>query len=434
MNRLPETNDGIVTSWIPIPTTHPSQPGCENLIWKYVPNVIAAWDPGYGIEVRKDVTCHPKAMTTWWRQDQLGANKETVMSLGPVTCPQDYYTATASAKDASSTYVACCPINYNFVRFFGPGDTGQCTSQIRNDSIVTYAERESQSGGWKVTSSRATEATTAAAIPVNGWIFASPTGTAASDSSGSCDAAINNALASSNSSCDPGDTAYLSPGAAAGIGVGVALGITGLAALCAGLFLMYKSRRTDRRSVADAHIANFTAGNGKDTGASTHAYAAAAANPRETPRLAKTPEYQPSERDPWDPSTPCLAPASSITRTISPERSDPTLHATTAGQRAEALYATAISHSAGPLYTTGASQGPGEMLDLDAASYLYDRAGRAEAEDTPAPISRGDPHGRTELEGEFDRNVKVSLSTPWLAAARPVPSSSSLASRSHPPP
>ncbi|OTB16500.1 hypothetical protein K445DRAFT_316775, partial [Daldinia sp. EC12] len=110
MNRLPETNAGIVTSWIPITTAHPHQPGCENFVWKFVPNVIAAWDPGYGLSVENDATCHPKPVTTWWLQNRLGSNQQTIFSLGPITCPSDYYTATMSAKDASSTSVACCPL------------------------------------------------------------------------------------------------------------------------------------------------------------------------------------------------------------------------------------------------------------------------------------------------------------------------------------
>lgn len=109
MNRLPETNKGVVTSWIPIPTAQPHQAGCEKLLWQYVPQVIAAWDPGYGIEVTS-TSCLPKPVTTWWLQDRLGPTQETVFSLGPVTCPQDYYTATESAKDSTSTFVACCPM------------------------------------------------------------------------------------------------------------------------------------------------------------------------------------------------------------------------------------------------------------------------------------------------------------------------------------
>ena len=110
MNRLPETNKGVVTSWIPIPTAQPHKAGCEKLLWQYVPQVIAGWDPGYGLEVDTNDICLPKPVTTWWLQDRLGPTQETILSLGPVTCPQDYYTATESAQDSTSTFVACCPM------------------------------------------------------------------------------------------------------------------------------------------------------------------------------------------------------------------------------------------------------------------------------------------------------------------------------------
>lgn len=107
--KAPETNDGVVTSWMPITTAHPSVNGCSDLIWSYVANTVAAWDPGYGLDVA-DSQCLPKPATTWWDQDRLGKNTETVMSIGPITCPEAYFTAKTSVKDSSSTLVACCPV------------------------------------------------------------------------------------------------------------------------------------------------------------------------------------------------------------------------------------------------------------------------------------------------------------------------------------
>ncbi|KAI1341380.1 hypothetical protein F5Y15DRAFT_354893 [Xylariaceae sp. FL0016] len=238
MNILPETNAGVVTSWIPITTAHPTQAGCDQHLWKFIPNTIAAWDPGYGMSVDPDATCHPKPVTTWWLQDRLGINDATVLSLGPLTCPQAYYTATASAKDSSSTFVACCPIDYDFISFFDPGNTGECTSRLNKDDVVTYAERD-DSGQWGVSTSTVTADTTVAAIPVNGWKIAAET--TASGYTNDCQASALETAASTSDSCSSNCEAI-------GIGVGVSLGVTGLACLAAGIWIMYRARKGAKSS------------------------------------------------------------------------------------------------------------------------------------------------------------------------------------------
>jgi hypothetical protein len=105
----PETHSGIVTSWIPVGTAFPSSSGCESLYWSFVPNTLAAWDPGYGISVDTNVKCVPPAETTWWDQNRLGVNSLTIVSLGPITCPSAYTTVTTTIENQSSTFVACCP-------------------------------------------------------------------------------------------------------------------------------------------------------------------------------------------------------------------------------------------------------------------------------------------------------------------------------------
>lgn len=69
---------------------------------------IVGWDPGYGISVQ-DLRCVPEAVTTWWDQDRLGPNSETVVSIGPLSCPEPYKTFATLREDSSSTQVACCP-------------------------------------------------------------------------------------------------------------------------------------------------------------------------------------------------------------------------------------------------------------------------------------------------------------------------------------
>ncbi|KAI1408462.1 hypothetical protein F5Y13DRAFT_172512 [Hypoxylon sp. FL1857] len=417
MNRLPETNRGVVTSWIPITTAYPHQPGCDTYLWKYVPSVIAAWDPGYGISVKTGATCLPKPVTTWWLQDRFGPIQDTVLSIGPVTCPQDYYTATASAKDASSTLVACCPLHYDFVSFMGPGNTGQCTSEVKKGDVVTYAQRSS---GWKITSSSATADTTVAAIPVNGWTFATPTDSTAAAAS-SCDASVSEALANhlatGNASCDAVGSGGISSGAAAGIGVGVSLGVTGLAALGAGLFMMFRTRRAaQKKHPAEAHIAHFADTGGKDTNNSVQVFPTYSPDLRDTPSLSETPQYHPYERDVWDTSVPFLPPTQS------------SIHTT---------HSNAITVPHGEMEGTAhqrLDERTRRRMELE-GTLFRDADSRTMGTGSTAPTHEDseEMRRRMELEGEFDRNVKVSLSTPWLAAARPVLSSQSSPSPYHPP-
>jgi hypothetical protein len=107
--KLPETHSGVVTSWVPITTAYPTVQGCDSLYWSVVANTVAAWDPGYGLNVA-DSSCLPRPATTWWNQGLLGENPQTKFSIGPITCPQAYYTARTSVKDSSSTLVGCCPM------------------------------------------------------------------------------------------------------------------------------------------------------------------------------------------------------------------------------------------------------------------------------------------------------------------------------------
>lgn len=109
-DRLPETNNGIVTSWIPMSTDRAAMTSCDQLLWQVVPSTIAAWDPGYGLSVDGDVTCHPRPITTWWlAANAFGSNPYTSFSIGPLSCPDGYYTAKSSVRDEHSTKVACCP-------------------------------------------------------------------------------------------------------------------------------------------------------------------------------------------------------------------------------------------------------------------------------------------------------------------------------------
>ncbi|OIW23617.1 hypothetical protein CONLIGDRAFT_637587 [Coniochaeta ligniaria NRRL 30616] len=228
--KLPETNSGVVTSWIPITTGYPSVQGCDKIYWSVDPNPVAAWDPGYGLLVA-DSSCLPRPVTTWWDQQFLGTNTDTVLSIGPVTCPQAYYTAKTSVKDSSSTLVGCCPIGYTFASFLGHGNPGQCMSNLDAGQVITYAVK-GQGGNFVITTQSILSKTIVAGIPVNGWVFAQETDTAST----AC------ATATTTIVSLPRDTG-LSNGAKAGIGVGVSLGVIGLLTLLAGIWMMRRARR-----------------------------------------------------------------------------------------------------------------------------------------------------------------------------------------------
>ena len=125
-NYPPETHQGIVTSWVPIASAFPSSKGCNNLAWSVVQSTLAVWDPGYGINVDRNVHCVPPAVTSWWDQDKLGGNSLTRLSIGPITCPEGYSTGTSSIENQSSTFIACCPPYVN-IEYFTSVDTSLLT-------------------------------------------------------------------------------------------------------------------------------------------------------------------------------------------------------------------------------------------------------------------------------------------------------------------
>lgn len=306
----------------------------------------------------------------------------------------------------------------------GPGGTGECTSILDAGSVVTYAERDSS---WKITSSSVTTATTVAAIPVNGWTFATPTGST-TGSANTCDASVSEALANQiatgvaagNESCDAASASRLSAGAAAGIGVGVSLGITGLAALGAGLFMMYRTRRAARKRPAAAHIAQFTNSGGKDMDPSKQVFPTYSPAPRETPSPSEMPPYnQPYERDMWDASTPILPPSRANTQSNTYSNTHSNARTVPHGEMEGTTY-------------SGMDDRTIRRMELEGTPYQgIDSRTMGLGVTGSSPRDAEEERRRMELEGEFDRNVKVSLTSPWVATARPVPSSSS--SQYHPP-
>lgn len=127
------------------------------------------------------------------------------------------------------------------------GTTGQCASKVAEGDVLSYITR-GQDGSWATQTSTATAATSVVGVQINGWKFAEETAAAATPSSGSGSGSgtwvANSQTASAEASSQVSET--LGTSAKIGIGVGVSLGATGLVALGAGLLMMYRARKAAR--------------------------------------------------------------------------------------------------------------------------------------------------------------------------------------------
>jgi len=110
--RPPETNGGVVTTWLPVTSAWFSVSQCATAIYSQqggVGAVAIAFDPFYGLSIDTQLTCLPPAVTSWWNQVQQ-TPAQTVTSLGPLVCPSQYTTGGSSIIDLISTSIACCPL------------------------------------------------------------------------------------------------------------------------------------------------------------------------------------------------------------------------------------------------------------------------------------------------------------------------------------
>ncbi|RYO84551.1 hypothetical protein DL764_009315 [Monosporascus ibericus] len=241
-NRLPETHGNAVTSWIPLVSGWPANSECADVRWNYWGDIIAAWDPGYGVSADPTLVCHPKGVTTWWLQERLGPNEATTVSLGPMDCPENYYTATQNVQVSSSTLIACCPSGFEYSgRIESQGDTGQCFSRVEAGQDLTYMGR-GEDGAWTARTTRINTATSVAGVQINGWKFADETA-ASTPSAESC-SLLQSFETTPTNSCSQSEA--FGNSAKIGIGVGISLGLTGLVALGAGLLMMYRARKAAR--------------------------------------------------------------------------------------------------------------------------------------------------------------------------------------------
>jgi len=249
ITRLPETNSGTVTSWLPITTTWPTITQCSTEIYSQtatVPgeNVLAmGFDPYFNTIISPNVFCLPPEATSWWQQPQQ-TPQLTVTSIGPIICPGLYSTATTSVLNSESTWVACCPTSYDFIASIAPGSinitNGECNSRLPGGDVFTYYKYDNTESVFELATTTIGAAGSVFAIPVNGWIFAEATSGVPDVSSSSSTAPTSQIQSPTMSAV--AQSGGLSTGAKAGIGIGVSIGVLGIAALFGAFYLIRRSK------------------------------------------------------------------------------------------------------------------------------------------------------------------------------------------------
>ncbi|KAL9088718.1 MAG: hypothetical protein Q9165_006027 [Trypethelium subeluteriae] len=242
-------SDGNFTSYIPLTTTFTPPASCSSLFWDSGPS-LQAFAPGYGLSIDLDVQCVPPAMTTFWNQELLfpgGAHQHTVISAGPIVCPKGWTTADQSTSDSISVQINCCPSGYQYFESV----YGNCLSSVSAGEVLTYASASNSPApspdDWSTVTTTVDIDTTVGAVAVVGWNIKGATSpTPSPTTSSSNTASITGALSTNPSIPSPTQitpNSGLSSGAKAGIGVGVALGVLGILALFATIFLLRRRRR-----------------------------------------------------------------------------------------------------------------------------------------------------------------------------------------------
>jgi len=239
-----------VTSWIALTTqsdfSESIQTECSTAIYSQqgTAGVLIAFDPFWGRAIGPALSCLPAQASIIWDQT---STQGTTTQLGPLECPSMYYTATTSLVNLETTAIACCPSQYAFQSFVAIATVGECISPITSGQSFYYAE--SVGTTWIWTTSIADDNVNVYGIPVNGYNFAASTTTTTSSPSSATTNSLTtgptntSAFPSSSTPTATGSTnAGLSPGAKAGIGVGVSLGILGLISLIAAIFLLRRRR------------------------------------------------------------------------------------------------------------------------------------------------------------------------------------------------
>ncbi|KAB8276366.1 hypothetical protein BDV30DRAFT_235819 [Aspergillus minisclerotigenes] len=164
-----ETIDKRVTSWLPLTSNWNLPSGCSTS-FHINAAALTAFDPGYGLEGDPSVRCVPPEIVASSKQAALG-QPDTLISLGPLTCPDYLYTAGISVKDGSSTLAVCCPSGY--IREIASLDAqmnGDCLSSVSSNMVLTFGSTAPEgSRGWIIVTTTLTTSSTVRAMAVMGW-------------------------------------------------------------------------------------------------------------------------------------------------------------------------------------------------------------------------------------------------------------------------
>ncbi|KAH8601784.1 hypothetical protein B0O99DRAFT_200541 [Bisporella sp. PMI_857] len=173
--RPNEVHAGTTTEWKAVTEPWPSISECATALYNNArpPDMmVVAYDPYYGINFNTRLTCLPPVATSWWMRTQTPLR--TITSMGPVACPEEYTTASASTVSSGSVLVACCPSQYQFISesAFPPPGLGQCQSEIVSGQVLTMMEKSAAAEDFTLVVRTATTSNTAYAVPINGFLFA----------------------------------------------------------------------------------------------------------------------------------------------------------------------------------------------------------------------------------------------------------------------
>lgn len=175
-SKTAETHTGTTTSWLSMITHHTVDWRCNDHLYSPYDedSTLIAFDPR--LETAANMTCLPPEAAEWYTQNRIpyGATTGTVTSLGPMICPLEYTTASASRKNDASTMVFCCPFEYDFASSAGPGELFGCTSH--QTQAVTVHHPGPPASARTLAAGSPSRALNVVGIAVNGWIFkSSPT-------------------------------------------------------------------------------------------------------------------------------------------------------------------------------------------------------------------------------------------------------------------
>ena len=259
------------------------------------------------------------------------------------------------------------------------GRTGQCISKVAEGDELKYLVRDPSGASWSTTTTTADAETTVDGIQINGWRFADEL-TAATPSAEYYTPAGTGGSHTTTSSSPQGagapESGALSDAVKIGIGVGVSLGVIGLITLGVGLIMMYRSRKAARATRTNILE--------KDLGDSSGSLSSAQASQFSVPELQVQSTQHPTNTSQYPPP-------------------DQSWGGHSTEQAAYSAYGMTVPH--GEVDAT-----PAQMMDESTRRRVelegeYDR--NVKVDGVVAPVVDERVRRRMELEGEFERNVKV---------------------------